>query len=466
MRDENVAPDGWPKDQRSRCSGKLSKWHDAWAERRESASPFRPSGRKEGSDYNQHFVDVEAPIKYLNDFGRRASEITGENPDNKRILPDPEPADRFRGAVLSAVVGDAFERGVAEGVVGELPWKPALNYFLAESGEADPLTEYVFTSSQVGSSSFVQLMSFTLEGLIRAHVARRMNPVDDDPAPEVQHAYQRWLYIQRGPQGERLPWSQRGGPFAARTARPDGWLVESETLLALQALPADTVRTLEEFARTGARRGPSPEANGGSVLPRAALAAVWSNEAAGAFAAGVAIARLTHGHPDDYLPAGFAAALLHQQIRDVPFSGCLEAARGELLRWPGHERTAQMISAALELNKEVWSPTMPGHLAATFPGGGADGAESLGISLYCALASDYVREALLLAMNYARDRSAVCAISGLIIGAECGVHAIPSELRRAPSLYPLVDELVTDALTEFSPTAPTDASWTQRYPAW
>ncbi|MCX2728998.1 ADP-ribosylglycohydrolase family protein [Saccharopolyspora sp. NFXS83] len=466
VRDESVAPDGWPKEQRSRRMGKISKWHDAWAERRESASSFRPSGRKEGSDYNQHFVDVEAPIKHLNDFDRRAAEIDGCDPDTRRSIPDPDPGDRFRGAVLAAVVGDAFERGVAEGVVGELSWKPALNYFLAHLGKADPLTEYVFTGSPVGSSSFVQLMSFTVEGLIRAHVARRMNPVDDDPAPEVQHAYQRWLYLQRDPQGERFPWSQCGGPFAARTARPDGWLVESEALLEQQALPAATVRTLEEFARTGAQRGPSPGASGGSVLPRAALAAVWSNEAAGAFAAGVAIARLTHGRPDDYLPAGFAAALLHQQIRDVPFSGCLEAARDELLRWPDHERTAQMISAALELNKEVRSPTMPGRLAATFPGGGADGAEALAIALYCALASDYVREALLLAVNYAQGRSAVCAISGLIIGAECGVNAIPSELRRVPSLYPLVDELVTDALTEFSPAAPTDASWTQRYPAW
>ncbi|WP_243790129.1 ADP-ribosylglycohydrolase family protein [Saccharopolyspora gloriosae] len=355
------------------------------------------------------------------------------------------------------------------GQVLEVPWKPALHFFDFPRKEfIPPLVEYAFSASPVESSTSVQLMSFTLEGLIRAHVARRVNPVDDDPISEVQHAYQRWLYIQSGPQGERLPWAQRGGPFATRFAQPDGWLVGNDALVSRQDPPLETVRVLEEFARTGVvRRGERSVARGGAVVPRAALAAVWSNEAAGAFAAAVGIASLTHGNPDDYLPAGFMAALVHQQIRDVPFSECLEAARGELERWPGHERTSQMIRNALELNKEVWSPAPPGQLAERFPGGGADGAEALGISLYCALASDYVREALLLAMNYSsQHRSATCAISGLIIGAECGVNAIPKELRQVPSLYPLMDELVTDALTEFSPAAPTDASWTRRYPAW
>ncbi|MFD0491447.1 ADP-ribosylglycohydrolase family protein [Saccharopolyspora spinosporotrichia] len=55
-------------------------------------------------------------------------------------------------------------------------------------------------------SDDTQMMLFTLEGLIRAHVARRIKPVDSDPVPEVQHAYQRWYHTQN------QPWERAAGP--------------------------------------------------------------------------------------------------------------------------------------------------------------------------------------------------------------------------------------------------------------
>lgn len=447
----------------------MGQWYGAWKERQRKSTPFRPEGRKEGSDYNLHSVDIEASFSALDEEGRRSMEIQGRDPDTRRPLSEPDPAARFRGAVLAASAGDAFAQGIHLGAVRKVSWEPAPRFVTStgarsRTGRDEFLFEYQFGAS-VPSSALFQLSAFTLEGVIRAHVARRMNPADDDPVQEVRHAYQRWLHTRTGPGGGRVPWAQCGGPFATRSAQPDGWLVEHAWPDGGEASPADTVGALAEFARTGQAAGTSG-VRGGSVVPRAALAAVWSNDPAGAFAAAVEIAKITHGHPDDHLPAGFLAALLHQQVRDAPFSACLESAGAELERWPDHERTARLVGQALELSREVRSPAFPSEFEAKFPAGGVDGAEALGMAIYCAVVSDYVREALLLAVNYAQDRSTVAAISGLIIGAECGADTIPPDLRRAPSIYPVLEELANDALAEFSPASPTTPTWFQRYPGW
>ncbi|MGW3467553.1 ADP-ribosylglycohydrolase family protein [Saccharopolyspora sp. NPDC000995] len=92
--------------------------------------------------------------------------------------------------------------------------------------------------------------------------------------------------------------------------------------------------------------------------------------------------------------------------------------------------------------------------------------ENLQIAVYIGMASDYVREALLLAMNYTEHRSVVGAISGMLIGADFGVQAIPSDLRAPLVLGDAIETLAKDALVEFSPGPPTDEAWLRRYPAW
>ncbi|MER7077722.1 ADP-ribosylglycohydrolase [Saccharopolyspora kobensis] len=464
MRDERVAPKGWPKEQRYRRSTKVGELHREWSSRVEAHAEFRPQGRKEGSDYNLHYVDIDSPPEVLIDFDMRSREIEGRHPERKLRIPDPDPGERFSGALLSAVVGDALGRAVDTGVAFERSWRPSV---MLEKDQA--LVDYSFRGGPASSSGTSQLLAFTLEGLIRAHTARRMNPVDADPVPEVHHAYQRWLYTQRVPWGSRGRWPEWGGPFAARSPEPDGWLVHTEALFGDREQDSVTVAALESFARTGLRpqqEGGETAPGGSDAVPRAAMAAVWSNDPEEVFSTAVNIAALTHPNPDDHLPAATLAVLLHQQIRDVPFFDCIRNAVGVLRGWPAHEKSEQMMRRAFNMIREDWVPAPRERVLEAFNGGGSDGAEALGLAMYCAMASDYVREAVLLAMNYTAHRSVVGAISGLLIGAECGVQAVPRDLSGALVLGDVVRTLADDVLVEFSPGPPTDGAWLRRYPAW
>lgn len=73
-------------------------------------------------------------------------------------------------------------------------------------------------------------------------------------------------------------------------------------------------------------------------MPRAAMAAVWSNDPSEVFSAAVKIAMSTH-RADDHLPIGTSAVLLHQQIREVPFFDCLRSAVAVLRKWPASAET-------------------------------------------------------------------------------------------------------------------------------
>ncbi|WP_187764733.1 ADP-ribosylglycohydrolase family protein [Saccharopolyspora spinosa] len=462
MRDEQIRLKGWPKRLRDRQSNKLGNWHSDWSKRYEDRAEFREEERVSPSDYNLHYLDVNPPMDAALNFDRRAREIDGCDPDTKRQLPDPDPHERFRGAVLAAAVGDAFGAAVDAGAVRKLPWKPSV--MLGK----ESLVEYVVQEASASPTAVTQLLAFTIEGLVRAHTARRLNPVDQDPAPEVQHAYQRWLYTQRIPWGSRGHWSSCGGTYAAQGADPDGWLIQTQALFADRVPNPGVVASLAGFARTGAQstlKSPLGPARGEDVVPRAAMASIWSNELSEAFAAAVDIAVLTHSHPDDYLAAGTLAAILHQQLRGFPFSECLLHARRELDRWPGREKTSRLLDKAMDVIQNVWTPAPQPSAQRAF-GVGGDGAEALGIAVYIGMASDYVREALLLAMNYTEHRSVVGAISGILIGAEFGVQAIPSDLRAPLVLSDAIETLAKDALVEFSPGPPADEAWLRRYPAW
>ena len=61
-----------PSEERIRQMAALAAWHDEWVERKLAEAPFDPEGRPEGSDYNLHYVDIEADD---DEFHQRARAI-------------------------------------------------------------------------------------------------------------------------------------------------------------------------------------------------------------------------------------------------------------------------------------------------------------------------------------------------------------------------------------------------------
>ncbi len=58
---------------------RLGELHDEWVDEQLARGdvPFNPEGRPEGSDYSQHYIDLEASGEALDEFNRRAGEIEG-----------------------------------------------------------------------------------------------------------------------------------------------------------------------------------------------------------------------------------------------------------------------------------------------------------------------------------------------------------------------------------------------------
>ncbi|MEV4728931.1 ADP-ribosylglycohydrolase family protein [Saccharopolyspora sp. NPDC049426] len=358
--------------------------------------------------------------------------------------------ERFLGSMLGGAMGDGL------GYAIEFKDIEVLRRDYGPAGVTGP----VLRQGVARVSDDTQMMLFTLEGLIRAHVARRMKPTDNDPVPEVQHAYQRWYHTQG------RDWLTAGGPYAQHLRRPDGWLITNPGLFDTRA-PGNTCMTaLSNFAQTGVSATPRHRTNdskGCGGVMRAAPVAVWSNDPAEVFYAAVGTAALTHSHPSGFLSAGVLAVIVHQLIREVPLRESVRLARELLTRWREHEEQLQILDKAVALAER--GVVSPEEIAQEL-GGGWVGEEALAIGLYAVLATDDLRDALLLSVNHSGDSDSTGMVCGNIGGALHGARAIPADWLGTLELRGLVETVAKDALAEFSPGPPTDPGWAQRYPAW
>ncbi|MCA1278620.1 type VII secretion system-associated protein [Saccharopolyspora sp. 7B] len=362
----------------------------------------------------------------------------------------PEPHERFTGSLLGGAAGDALGYALEFHDVAVIR---------QQHGPAG-LTGPVLHGGVAPVSDGTQLMLFTVEGLIRAHVARRAQPADDDPIPEVQHAYQRWLHAQG------RPWAQAGGPYAHHLQRPDGWLITNPGLFAQRSPGGTCLQAVENFARTHRFATPQHRLNdskGCGGVVRAAPVAVWSHDPAEVFRVAVGTAALTHGHPSGFLSAGVLAVVVHQLIREVPLPDAVRTARELLVRWPLHEEQLWRLDAAVQLGGK--GPVSPEEINAVL-GHGVLAEEVLAIGLYAALATGDLRSALLLSVNHSGDSASTGMVCGNIAGALHGVEALPPEWLGPLELRDVVEVSARDAQAEFGPHHPTDPTWFQRYPGW
>lgn len=358
--------------------------------------------------------------------------------------------ERFMGCMVAGAVGDALGFGIE--------FQP-IDMIRRTHGDAG-LTAPVLRDGLAQISDDTQMMLFTVEGLIRAHVARRIEPRDNDPVPEVLHSYLRWLHTQnRG-------WQAAAGPYAERLARPDGWLITVDGLFAVRAPGNTCLSELAEFTRThryGTVQEQANNSKGCGGVMRAAPVAVWSNDPAEVFYAAASTAALTHGHPSGYLSAGVLATVVHQVLRDVPPREAIRLARELLLRFKEHSEQLTALDRAVDLAAR--GPVPPEELVAEL-GEGWVGEEALAIGVYAVLATGNLRDALLLAVNHSGDSDSTGMVCGNIAGAVYGTRAIPHEWLSCLELHDVIGRITEDALVEFSPEPPTDAAWAQRYPAW
>ncbi|GAA4859605.1 hypothetical protein GCM10025787_50420 [Saccharopolyspora rosea] len=366
--------------------------------------------------------------------------------------PDPAESDfgsRFLGAMLAAAIGDALGAPVEFYPVDQIRSRFG----------AMGVTEYDRGGEHPGEfTDDTQMALFTLEGLIRGHIAVRRGQADS-PLPSVQLAYQRWLHTQG------YAWSRAVGPFADQNPEPNGWLVKQSELFTVRSPNSRCITALREFASVGApgtfERPINDSPDSGGVV-RAAPVALWSDDPREVFELAAATAALTYSQPNGYLPAGVLAVLVHRLLRGETLPDALTRARELLVRYRDHEDTDRALHAAQALAQQG-KPT-PEQLKDAL-GGGWAGHEALAIAVCAALSTDGVAAAVMVAVNHSGDSDSTAAICGAIVGAQHGAQALPGVWLRDLKQRELVEALAKDALLEFGGKAPDDESWKQRYPA-
>ena len=301
-----------------------------------------------------------------------------------------------------------------------------------------------------------QMTLFTLEAMIRARMARGLG-LAEHPISVLQHAYQRWYHTQG------TPWHRAGGLYALEP-EPDGWLVKEQALHSRRAPGATVLTALRGFA--GGVPSASPEARvndskGCGAVMRAAPVAIWSDDPVEVFDLAARSGALTHGHPSGYLSAGVLAFMVRRLLDGATLLTALEDALGELVEWDGHEETEAALAAALKL-AEAGRPT-PEALETL--GGGWVGEEALAIGVCAALRADDLLDGLAMAVEHSGDSDSTGSICGNLLGAQLGVHAIPTRLVDDLELHEAMIRLVIDA--EAVVTADeVDPAWQSSYPAW
>ncbi|CAM00789.1 ADP-ribosylglycohydrolase [Saccharopolyspora erythraea NRRL 2338] len=359
--------------------------------------------------------------------------------------------DRFVGAVLGCAVGEALG-----GPVAGAGWDE-----IRDRHGANGLRSYVPAGHPAGRlGSDTQLMLFSLEGMIRAGVARERSGITD-PSRHVQHAYQRWLHTQH------LSWARAAGEFLRHTPEPDGWLVRQRALFQTRNPGRTMMRTLIAFAKgqqeMGTPQNPVSDSKGSTAVMRAVPAALWSDDPAAVFTVGMNIAALTHGDPLAYLSAGTLAYLVAALMDGAELADAAEAAMSHLGRRPGHEEVTRRLSAAVRLAR---SGPAPAETVEATIGSGWNAPEALGIGLYAALASEGEFDvALPMAVNHSGNSATTGAVCGSLVGAARGAEAIPDRWIADLELHEVIEQLAQDATLEFGPRPPRGPDWLERYPA-
>jgi ADP-ribosyl-[dinitrogen reductase] hydrolase len=281
---------------------------------------------------------------------------------------------------------------------------------------ADGLRLPQYEHGQLVVSDETQLTLFTLEGLIRARLARED---DDGLIRQVRLSYLDWLETQGG---------KASGNAASR-------LMKHAALYVRRASGNACLEALEAGAQGTPQHPINDCRDSGGVMRIAPVALLPGVDAARAFNLGMRAAALTHGHPSGYLPAGILAATLRLLLDGLPFFAAVQQARELARPYPGHEESLAKVDAAVNAARHPHLGQIPLELGLGWVAG-----EALAIALYAAARSLDFNTVMALAANHDGDSDTTAAIAGQLFAAQYGLEALPHAwVRRLDILDALCD---------------------------
>jgi ADP-ribosylglycohydrolase len=292
-----------------------------------------------------------------------------------------------------------------------------------------------------------QMALFTLEGLLRAHVAQH-DRGDGDVPGQVHAAYKRWLRTQH----ESYP---------ALFDDDDGWLIKQRELWSVRAPGNTCIHALELDLPDGTPARNDSKGCGG-VMRVAPVGLLLANP----FDLGGKLAALTHGHPTStHASAAFAAiiaALVHE-AQDLP--AAVEHARRLLQAEQDAEETLAAIDLACDLAERRNTIGIPYELGPRAGGGGWVAEEALAIAIYCCLAEPDPLGALRRSVNHDGDTDSTGAIAGNLLGAMHGTAWLPAHWLETLELADLMRTMASDTVEALRNGSAAVENLRARYPA-
>jgi ADP-ribosyl-[dinitrogen reductase] hydrolase len=280
------------------------------------------------------------------------------------------------------------------------------------------------------------------------------------PPSVVHHAYIRWLATQGVT--PKVAFAQPG-----QDGWPDGWLVQQRELWSRRAPGNTCLSALTSAERLGVL--PTNESKGcGTVMRVAPVGMLCARTDTGgyssAFATGVDVSRLTHGHRSGCLAGGFFAELIACALvlDDRPLRRAIAEVR-EILR--RHDDHAEVL---LAVDKAVTLADTPGEATperVESLGAGWTAEEALAISLYVSLVARDFDHGVRLAVNHSGDSDSTGSLVGNLLGAMWGAQAIPQRWLDQLELREVIEQLARDVASLRGGDFDAGKSST-RYPGW
>lgn len=319
---------------------------------------------------------------------------------------------------------------------------------LARYGEVAPWRLRYHGASPGLVSDDTQMTLFTAEGLIRARLAGKVDPVSF-----LLKAYQRWYATQamrpglapleRTPQGQGLLLSDA----RLHARRAPGNTCLGAIAASFMGRPLPTVET------------PPNDSKGCGAVMRSAPFGLLAESAEAAFFQARDAAVLTHGHPSGYLSSAYFAVLVFELARGASPATTLARADALLEREAQHEE----LSEVLERAKRLLAQGLPSVESIEELGGGWTGEQALAIAVACAFATDGgaappLSEVLWRSVAHGGDSDSTGSLTGNLLGAMRGAEALPRSWLEELELADLIEQVSADLWAAHSDPSKLDAS--------
>ena len=356
--------------------------------------------------------------------------------------------DQFRGCLIGGAVGDALGYPVEFMSAADI----VRNY--GEHG----VTEYALHRGVAEISDDTQMTLFTATGLLVGTTRGRTRGIMGDYAEcYLALSYRDWYRTQTEPYP--LP-----GEFRA------SWLVNLPELFHRRA-PGNTCLSALARGGTGTLEAPINHSKGCGGIMRVAPIGLYfcdrRREPQEIDLIAARAAALTHGHELGYLPAAMLAHLLWRICEGG--SSILSAVRDAMRMMPALFPNAAHLDDLLRLLQKaiaLSAKKMDDLEAIRALGEGWVAEETLAIAVYCALKyADDFEKGILASVNHDGDSDSTGAVTGNILGAALGFHAIPQRFTDQLELKEVILEIAEDLHhdCQISEYGPRDALWASKY---